>query len=50
METLQSNKLIRRATDTPVRYGVTKTEGTVRGERRGDRRSGGYSAETGRDR
>lgn len=28
METLQSNKLIRRETDTPVRYGVTETEGT----------------------
>lgn len=28
METLQSNKLIRRETDTPVRYRVTETEGT----------------------
>lgn len=33
METLQSNKLIRRETDTPVRYRVTETEGT---EREGD--------------
>lgn len=32
METLQSNKLIRRETDTPVRYRVTETEGTERME------------------
>lgn len=30
METLQSNKLIRRETDTPVHYRVTETEGTER--------------------
>ena len=41
METLQSNKLIRRETDTPVRYRVTETEGTEReGDEEDRRRSG----------
>ncbi len=51
METLQSNKLIRRETDTPVRYRVTETEGTEReGDMEDRRRSGWYSAQTGRRR
>lgn len=51
METLQSNKLIRRETVTPVRYRVTETEGTEReGDMEDRRRSGGYSAQTERRR
>lgn len=38
METLQSNKLIRSETDTPVHYRVTETEGT---EWEGDKMEGG---------
>lgn len=47
METLQSNKLIRRETDTPVHYRVTETEGTeVEGDKKYRRKSGWYSAQT----
>lgn len=38
IETLESNKLIRRETDTPVHYRVTETEGT---ERKEDEEEGG---------
>lgn len=34
IETLESNKLIRRETDTPVHYRVTETEGTERNKRK----------------
>ena len=47
METLQSNKLIRSETDTPVLYRVTETEGTEReGDQENRMRSGWYSAQT----
>lgn len=44
METLQSNKLIRRETDTPVRYRMTEAEGTEwKGDTEDRRRSGRYT-------
>lgn len=47
METLQSNKLIRRETDTPVHYRVTETEGKEgEGDKQYRRKSGWYSAQT----
>lgn len=51
METLRSNKLIRRETDTPVRYRVTETEGNKREGDKEDRiRSGLWRAQTERRR